>query len=301
MIQPLFPDDEDSAVLDAVNAQLRIQTDVYNHTPQSEIGGFTPDMLFRLKYNGWNTPESPLKFNTALPLKTLSSAPYFLSLRNLLLYVAEQGNVKATAAGNLSRKAVGEVADFFWTPEIKQDHFKYSKVLNEGDVRGLAPGRYVLETAGLLKKRKGSFYVPKTKQYLLEDKQAGPLFELLFTTHFRKLNLGYPGRYPDTFDVIQQDVDYALFTLGRVAKKWTALSGLPEKVLHPMTLGALSKAVKSNTYFKTERVLDFYLLRAFKSWGLVESKEKDGDYLEESKKIRVTGFYQKWIRFDKGC
>ena len=251
----------------------------------------------RLKYNEWNTPESPLKFNSALPLKTLSAAPHFVSLRNFLLYVAEQGNVKATAAGNLSRKVVADVADYFWTPEIKQKHFNYSKVLNEGDVRGLTPGRYVLEKAGLILKRKGSFYVPKTKQYLLEDKQAAPLFELLFITHFRKLNLGYLGLYPDAFDVIQQDVDYAWFTLGRVAKNWTPLAGLPEKVLHPLTLDALTEAGKSLTYFKTERVLQFYLLRAFELWGLVECKEKEGDYLGESKKIRVTAFFRKWIRF----
>lgn len=287
-----FPD------LDAANAHLQKLTDTYNHQPNPEIGGFSPDMLFRLKYNAWTSPESPLKFNTGLPLETLSAAGYFVSLRNFLLYVAEQESVKATATGNLSRKVLADVADFFWTPEIKEEHFSYSKVLNENDVRGLKSGRHILELAGLLKKRKGSFYVPKAKQDLLEEKKAGELFVLLFTTHFRKFNLGYPGRYPDEFDVIQQDVDYALFTLGRVAKKWKAVSDLPEKVLHPITLEVLREAGESRAYFKVERVMDFYLLRAFESWGLVESENKEGDYLGESKKIRVTAFYREWIRFD---
>ncbi len=297
MILPFPPSENDEPDLDALNRELQKVTDTYNHTPNPEIGGFSPDMLMRLNYTEWNTPESPLKLNAALSLEMLRAAPYFISLRNFLLYVVEQGSVKATATGNLSRKVVMDQLDAFWTPRQKESWFSVSKVANEEDVHPLNCGRYILEFAGLLKKRKSTFYVPKSKQGLLEEKKAGELADLLFVTHFRKFQLGYNVRYAEKFDLIQQDAGYLLFTMGLQLKEWTVVDvALVRKLLHPMTLGALREALKPSRYVNETRVLSAYLLMPFLSWGLLECESPEV-YCLENKKIRVSAFYRKWIRF----
>ncbi|MCC5848237.1 MAG: hypothetical protein JJU29_09090 [Verrucomicrobia bacterium] len=88
MIKPVEPDDEIPDIGE-LNLFLQNLADDLNHLPDPEIGGFSPEMLFRLMGTEWNSPDCPLKFGTDLPLSVMSAAPFFVTMRSLLLYPFE--------------------------------------------------------------------------------------------------------------------------------------------------------------------------------------------------------------------
>lgn len=297
MIKPLEPDDEMPDLAES-NRVLAEMTEAYNRQPNPEIGGFTPEMLFRLYRTDWNTAECPLKFGTDLPLSVLSAAPVFAGMRNFLRYAAENGGLALTAKGNLSRAVVADVMDFFLDKEAKERVFQYAKVVNEQDLMPVWRARLVLEMSGLLRKSKGRFVVPKTKLPLLGEERAGTLAALLFTTYFRKYNLGHMSCYPDGVDIIQHDAAYVLFTLGKQAREWTSLKELPEKLLHPSTRARLQEVIAHREFTRLYSVLDFYLLRNFEDWGLVVRQRDPKDTFSDKALFQITPFYDQWVRFE---
>lgn len=298
MIKPVEPDDEFSGV-DALNVTLRELADDYNHRPNPDIGGFTPDMLFRLYRTEWNGPDCPLAFNTELPLSAFSAAPFFMAMRNMLIMGMENGGFAQTVKGYLSRAEVAELMEIFLSEEDIDEFFRYSKVMNEADVMPIWRARIVLELAGMLRKRKGRFVVPKNKASLLKEEAAGELAALLFTTHFRKYNLGHMTRFPDGLEMIQHDAGYVLFTIGRQLRSRTQLIGLPEKLLHPNTLALLEEVVEDVPYSSLDLLLDHFLLRPFESWGLLERQAPKNDILREKSNVRVAPLYDQWVRFEQ--
>jgi hypothetical protein len=298
MIKPVEPEDEFS-VVDALNVTLRELADDYNHQPNPDIGGFTPDMLFRLHRTEWNDPDCSLTFNTELPLTAFSGAPFFVSMRNMLIQGLNNGGFSKTANGYLTRASVAELMDIFLSEEDIDEFFRYSKVMNESDVMPIWRARIVLELAGMLRKRKGRFVVPKTKAPLLKEEAAGELAALLFTAHFRRYNLGHMTRFPDGLEMIQHDAGYVLFTIGRQLRSRTPVIGLPEKLLHPNTLAQLEEIIEDVYFSRLDLLLNHFLLRPFESWGLLEYHAPKDDILREKLKVRVTPFYDQWIRFEQ--
>lgn len=294
-----LPDpNEEMPDLDAMNAHIQKVTDVFNHTPNPEIGGFTPDMLFRLKDGEWNSPECPLKLNTGLSLQELSPATHFMGLRQFLLYVMQEGGLKATATGNLSRKDVAVLVDFFWSETQKKRFFSISKVMNEYDVFPIWHGRPQLEIAGLLRKHKGRFVVPKKKQALLKDSSAGELAAHLFKVYFIQFNQGFLRNDDDNTRSMQQEADFVLFTLGQQAKSWMLFKGSAERLLHPQVFAWFDSIIIENRYKNVDTVFRDYILEPFSKWGLIEFREKKVGHFKEWDEIRVTPFYEKWISFE---
>jgi len=297
MIKPLEPEDE-FATPEELNRVMREFMDAHNFTPNPKLGGFTPESLYRLYRLEWNTPNCPLKLGSDLPLSTLSAAPVFTGMRNLLLYAVEKGGLALTVNGYLKRTVVADVVGWFMTETEQRKFFKYAKVMNESDSMPVWRARIVLELSGMLRKNKGRFVVPKNKLPLLKEEKAGKLAALLFTSYFRKYNLGHMTHYPDGVDVIQNDVAYVLYNLGRIARSWTPLVDLPEKVLNPYTLDCLQEALADNIYSKLHNILDFYLLRNFERWGLVECQREPKDHFSDKARIKTSPLYDQWIRFD---
>lgn len=220
-------------------------------------------------------------------------------MRKLLLKAVESEGLKLTAKGNLSRSVVNQVVDLFWSEREIARHFQYCKVLNEGDVGPLIKARHMLMFSGLLKKRKGALVVPKSRRRLLEPERAGELAAILFTTHFTKFNLGFATRYPEELLTIQHDAGYVLFTLGRQAREWLAMDAAPETLLHPNTFAQLQSAVEGHPFLTVSYALKNILLSPFASWGLIDPREQENRYhLTEWTALRVTPFYDQWIRFD---
>lgn len=131
MIKPIEPEADDSA-LDVLNRKLALLADDYNHTPYPEIGGFTPDMLFRLNQTEWNTPECPLQFDTTLPLSVLPAAPVFTGMRNLLRNRKGRFEVPKNKQRLLKEAAAGELAAMLFTANFRKYNLGYMTRYPEG-------------------------------------------------------------------------------------------------------------------------------------------------------------------------
>ena len=75
----------------------------------------------------------------------------------ILLHSASVGpGLKLTTTGNLSRSVVAEMCDLFtWPGFDKTEAFRLHKVINEPDFLPLYFVRHLVETAGLVRQRKG--------------------------------------------------------------------------------------------------------------------------------------------------
>ncbi len=206
MIKAIGPDG-DAPDLAELNRMLSEVAEAYNRQPNPEIGGFTPEMLFRLMRTEWNAPDCPLQLGTDLPLPVLSAAPVFTGMRNLLLHAAGKGGLALTAKGFLTRAVVAEAVDWFLSEKEKGRFFSYSKVMNEADCMAIWRARIVMEMAGMLHKSKGRLVVPKNKLPLLEEEAAGDLAARLFVAYFRKYNHLHLTRYPAACEAIQHDAE----------------------------------------------------------------------------------------------
>ncbi|MBC2604244.1 hypothetical protein [Puniceicoccus vermicola] len=284
--------------LAAIDEALRAQADQYNHTPQAELQGYSPAMCHALRHQ-WNTPGSPIKLNSQLPLKSLKHSRIFNDIRNVLLAVREADGIKATPSGNFVRKFVEAMVDPLLEPEEKEHLLRYNKVLNETDFRQLHEARIVASAAGLLVKRKGIIRVAKKHQSFLEEAKAGALFTRLFDTYFRKYNIGYLYPYGIDVDWIQHEIGFLLYPLYLKARHWIEADVLPKKILHPLTLDNLQRHLNQQAFMTAGSVLERYFLRPLHGWGLLEIQWTDESHFPKPGKVRISPLFEQYIRFDE--
>lgn len=284
--------------LAAMNEALRAQADQYNHTPQAELQGYSPTMCHALRHE-WNTPGSPIEFNSQLPLECLKHSRIFTDIRTVLLAVREADGIKATTSGNFVRKFVDAMVDPLLKPEEKEHLLRYNKVLNETDFHQLHEARIVASAAGLLVKRKGVIRVARKHQSALEEAKAGALFTRLFDTYFRKYNIGYRYRYGIDVDWIQHEIGFLLYPLYLKARQWIEADVLPEEILHPMALESLQQQLHEQAFTTAESVLERYFLRPLHGWGLLEIQWTDDTHFPKPGKVRISPLFEQYIRFDE--
>ena len=222
--------------LEELNAWLAEKTRLHNTRPQKEIGGLSPDQARRLLAGDWET-HGPLTLNTSLQMEDLRHARFFTNAQAFLRAIGDAGKVKATSAGNLNRNFVGQMLerldlDFEWL-EILQN---YRRVINEKDVFPLRVLRVILESAGLIKRRSGTFSLTKKGAVLAKDEAAGALYAHLFRIFFRRFNLAYLDGCPSNH-ALQSTVAVTLYRIGREEGSWTRPKALADRTLHPAAFG----------------------------------------------------------------
>jgi hypothetical protein len=89
----------------------------------------------------------------------------------ILLHFAAVGpGLKLTTTGNLSRSVVAEMCDLFtWPGFDKTEAFQFHKVINEPDFLPLYFVRHLVETAGLVRQRKGYLKTTPAGRQVSED------------------------------------------------------------------------------------------------------------------------------------
>lgn len=282
----------------SINEALQAQAEQYNHTPQADLQGYSPTMCHALRYE-WNTPGSPIQFDSGLALERLKRSRAFNDIRSLLLAVVEADGVKATTSGNFNRKFVETMVDPLLTPEEKEHLLRYNKVLNEPDFYQLHEARIVAQAASLLVKRKGIIRVAKKHQSLLEDAKAGALFTRLFNAYFCKYNIGYRYRYGMDVDWIQHQIRFLLYPLSLKARQWIEVGRLHEEILHPLALEDLQRQLSQQTFMKSSDVIERYFVRPLHRWGLLEVQWGEDAYFPKPKKIRISTLFGQFIQFNK--
>ncbi|TVR51846.1 MAG: hypothetical protein EA425_06130 [Puniceicoccaceae bacterium] len=279
---------------------LQRKVDEHNHRPDPEMGGLSPDQVFRLTRTPWTDPHSPLQVRDDLGAADLAACPFFQYARRFLLSVHEAGRVKATATGNLPRAFVEPWIEILHQGRDLEKFRSLFKVVNERDLFQLHCCRLVCELAGLVGKNRGHFVVRKRTLPLLKEENAGLLFACLFEAYYCRFNLDYTTRGQEMPE-LQQTIAYTLHQLHAVAGEWLPLEVLARTILLPPVYERLAEIASGGVYCAPpERELEFRLLSHFQKWRLVELR---GSFDARLRMVvhdhaRATDFLRRALDFD---
>ncbi len=282
--------------INALKSVLNKTQDDYNRTPQAELGGFTPDMLFALQRHDWMESDCPLKLSDP-DATQVAHALFFQQTRTFLIAVRDSGGIKATAKRNLPRSFVNTMVDVFLNAEQKDLTLSMNKVLNEQDLFPLHEARIVCQVAGLIGLTKGRFNLRKKTLPLLEPGASGQLYKKLFFAFFRKYNIGYRFGGLD-LDWLQFESGYILMPLQQHANKWIDPSAHTETWLHPMALERLQDQLSDISYMSASNAIERYFIEPFEKWGLLEVERVKKGYFDTIRRIRKTPLFDAFIHYE---
>jgi len=177
--------------------------------PQIE-GGFTPDEIQRLLLSPFDD-DAPMQVVTDLPDDAFEAAPLVRDIRRYLQVMANEGSLKLTQKGNLSRAAITLLikADALGAPWWREDR----PARNEADMPQATLLRGTAELAGLTRKRKGKLYLTKRGQAVVEGRlPSGELFGMLLQQYATRYNWAYEDAMPAS-QWVQSFFWYALYLL----------------------------------------------------------------------------------------
>lgn len=283
------------ASLDELNARLAETTESLNRAPEPELLGFTPLEVQRLLSDDWSG-DGAVRMETELPPAALDGARRFRNARSFLALLDEHDGVKATQAGNLSRAAVAMLMDRLdWPAGYADEVHRYNKVINEHDAREVHLLRVLLELAGLIQRRKGSFRITRRGREALAQDRAGELFVRLFRTWFRELNLAYLDGMPEA-PAFQHTVAFTILRFGQVADDWREPPDLAREAVLPTILDEVPPApyLTDSEMGWLPHMLETRVVDPLAAFGLAEVREEPGPT-----KWRPRRFYRKTPLFDR--
>lgn len=245
-------------------------------TATQKYGIMDPDMLMTLLTADWEQPNAPIYISDEIPAEELSDSEFFQNAHKFLLLMQEEGGFKSTQTGNLKRKTVSLMMDELSWPELYlQEVREMNKVINEEDVWRLHTLRKLLEVANLVRLRKNKFELVKKNANLIEDGNEGLLYQHLFTTYFRKMNLGYSsGR--EEWPALQEAVPYSIYQLGRIERDWYTKEEMFDLLLLFSAKNELLDAHDQFRYLDPLFELETNLLRPLTLFGLLEERYSNG-------------------------
>ena len=288
--------------IDNLNDHLQGIMTGQNTTPDPEMGGLSPEQVARLIHVPWDDDNFPLKFNKQMTIDDLKNSPFFHNARSFLntLIQMEKKNT-ATVKGNLTRIVVKAIFDQLIMPESDRNSIlSYNKVINELDVKALHHIRVVCESAGIIKLQKKHFIVEKDYIELLDDKNAGKLFYLLFFSYFRKFNIAYVDGMYD-FDCIQDTIPYSFYRLSKIGKKQVDINKLKKLVFLPAVLEELIDEYLPILDMIDEITLlvQLRIVKPLESFGLIECYcIKKYKCYREIDKVKKTELFDKFMKFE---
>jgi hypothetical protein len=262
--------------------------------PQFSSFENTDVFLHKLLLPNWDQPECMLQLNSGLLLADVANSDFLNNTRMFLAALAENGDVPATATGNLNRKFVRSMFERLKFPQLfRESILQFSKALNETDLWQLHIIRLVSECAGLVSRRKKHFQITKLGRTLLPDDQAGKLYQILFITYFQRFDLQYEFQYRDV-PGIQQTMTVILWNLHMLAQDWKPVQGLGPEILLPGVYVQMRSAMMQ--YDKEDWIISGYILNPLCKFGLIEIKETNKwPDITEKDLIRVTALWRKFI------
>lgn len=247
----------------------------------------------RLLEADWKTPGGAIHVCDDLTLAEAERSQLFRNARLVLHTLAVSGGTKATAGGNLNRKFVGELLEQLdLAPATIEEIRAVNKVINEFDVWPLHITRVVLELAGLVRRHSGKFQVIQKRRDLMDDEHAGALYNLLFLTVFRKLNLAYLDSMSDV-PSIQQTMAVSLFMVSRLTSEWVALEDIAEDLF----LAQVREQMPYYLHFdSTPHLANSRVIRPLVYLGLVEQRRLEGRWGRTE--LRKTELFDRVLQFN---
>ncbi|HUW59964.1 MAG TPA: hypothetical protein VMZ06_03075 [Candidatus Bathyarchaeia archaeon] len=280
---------------EAIAAELDKLVEKSAHMPRPEFNNLSIDQVSRLIDSDWKSPDSVIQLNEELPLADLDKAVFFNNTRLLLSAVADEGRVKSTDAGNFNRKFVAHILDILRLPQIYVDVIlPHYSAINETNVWPLHVLRVVAVQAGLLKLQKGYYQVAAKGKKLLKEPKAGELFVLLFRTYLRKFELSYLDRMVELPEV-QDTLVYALYVISLHTHDWQDFKEFSKRLFLPAVADQIPIAHYGISY--AELMASSRILGPLEGFGLIERQYEDKGAYSESKTIRKTALFDRFISF----
>jgi len=278
------------------NQRVQQIIDARNNQPDPEMGGLSPNQVYRLIHLPWEDSDFPIKFNKNIELSQLRDSAFFTNTTTLLTTLLElKEKDTATAKRNLNRKVVQAVFDrLVLDSETRADILRFNKVINEPDVMPLNVVRIVCEEAKLIQCRKKKFLVSSRRKELLHNEKAGQLYYQLFNSYFKKFNIGYVDRLP-AFDCVQNTIGYSFYRLSRIADEFVDVEELFDEIFLPAVRGEIRK--KFPPVLKVKWLIQSRIVGPLTDFGLVECRYKaEGD--REIGAVRKTELFDRFIKWE---
>jgi len=262
---------EELKKLEAIIAE---QIEGRNNAPNPDIDNLSPIDMSKILYETY-TEGSPIGIKKDVPNEVYEKIPFIKGARMLFNAVGEKG-LKLTPKGSLPRKLSHDIFHEIGVSGSLYDA-TYKKSPNQDDIIEVTNVKVICELAGLTKKRHGKLTLTKNGEKLSRPKNVSLLFEKIFTTNYKKFNLGYHDGYPDKTG-FQNCFGYTLYMLLRYGnemktKKFYANKNL---VAFPMLPGDF---IEDSSYSTPEgRCESAYWVRIFlrflKYYGFLEFQGK---------------------------
>jgi len=284
---------------DWIKETMAKSIDKENAEPLAELGGLSAGQTYFMNYAGWWAEPYPIRLADDLPADRVNRSSLLRNARIFLWAITEAKGTPATAAGNLPRAFVAQMLEVLDLPPGELDAIRrYNKVINEQDVWALHLVRVICQGGGLIKQAKKRFSVTRKAKQLLKEDKAGALYRHLFDTTFRKFNLGYMSRLPDTPGV-QATAPYALYRIGQLETgKAYEVEELIEVAFLPAVIEEIAQV---SSYEGAPRwLLEGCILGPLERLGLVEILREEDKTRSEAieHRVRKLPLFDAFIRFE---
>lgn len=196
--------------LEEAQAFVTRHTQTQNQRPLEEFHGLSPEQMYRILYQPFNSPDLA-RFPEVLD--SMPTAPILQLFEQLTAAIGEQG-LKPTAKGNLPRNFCREAAQAYWGEGKYRRNIRYGGINREDDFDDLHVTRLVAELAGLIRKYKGRFVLSRDCRRLLTDGGLAAIYPRLFRAYVEQFNWPYRDGYPE-LRLIQTAFLFTLYLLER--------------------------------------------------------------------------------------
>ncbi len=291
----LFPEFEDE-----FNLVDEFEYYVSPYDPDSEkLGGPTSVQIKEMLESDWTDSGSLLNLNDNLFLTMLEESNYFYNARRFLLLLQEHEEFPLTRTGYIKRRIVKKLLkEMRWQEPYVEELIKTRQHIDEAEVWELFGLRLLLDVAGLSIESGKKYILNKEMGWLIEEKNAGKLYQLLFSTYFDEMNPGFFGTTLD-LPMLQYSVPFILHRLVTLAQDWIPLEDFAEEALLfsvKVELDMIYEEIEDADSFEL-----FYedVLFALERFGLIETRKIFRDKKEFPitfpDQLRITPLGKKFI------
>lgn len=273
----------------------------WNTTPRPELLEHSPKEAAYLIY------ELPSKVDKSLFDIDLSGhtdailgSKLFRNWKSMLEYFSTR-EVRATAKGNLSMKAVEDLKGILGLPPLLAENPEW--IRNEGDWEELGILRACAQFAGLLGRRKGKWRASRACAALIAQDSPSAIYLFLFEAYFNRLDWGSIYRREILEEIGFQRFRYlALSGLARMAADWTDYTAFLRKLFIDYLRVRFRPDETAPYVPREEDELDLFfrypLLTFLEGMNIVETRREKGTgrYSETIRAMRMTDLGRALVR-----
>lgn len=274
----------------------------YDAFPLPEFDGLVPSQVCVILSSDWKSPQSFLTLNADIPSHLLEDNIMLQNALSLLNAVRENEGVQTTTRGYLNKEFVKTMISKIAIHPVESIRYQsIPKIQREQNFPELEALRSVLTFAGLLRKEKNKIVLTKKAHQMLNPKNAGELFKLLFYNYFMEFNIGFLDSLPDV-DSLQDVITYILFMIKRHGSEWVDIYETEEWVFPPFVWDEIRRCDWTGGILWLYLVIGRILLPLLK-FGLVEVNNYE-EILAATERlnlnIRVTPLFDALLTFQTG-